>query len=494
MKRIGTATLRTKLTVWYVLVLGTVVLLYAAATSAALFFYLRHELDERLVQSIEEVEGQLTRTSDGKVMLGRETRDPDADAKEDRLIEIQALDGILLYRNQLLGGQRLGGAPLPGEGRNGYSERSARLPNGTPIRLASRIHQLGSTGVLIRLGESEEPLLTEFRDMFIVLLLGLPVALIVAGLGGYALARRALAPLDAMGKRAETITANNLNERLPIENPADELGQLARVFNDTLARLEQSFEQLRRFTADASHELRTPLTAIRSVGEVGLQKEGDIYYYRDIIGSMLEEANRLTQLVDSLLTMSRADAGTLRLNRRTWQLLDLVRESISFLDVLADEKAQSLSIQGHDNIFVTVDRLILRQALVNLVDNALKYSPAGGAVFVRVGSYTNEAFIEVEDNGPGIAAEHHSKIFDRFYRIDKARSREAGGTGLGLAITKWAVQVHGGRIEVESELGKGALFRIRLPLAESDTSFQQKHAQPARSFTTEHFSKILEKQ
>lgn len=465
MKGFGGATIRTKLTLWYVLVLGAVVLGYAAGASAALFFYLRHELDESLAQNIETVEGLLTWTPDGKIRLGNEARDPDSDAEEDRLIEVQSLSGALLYRNAVLGNRSMGGAALPGEGRQGYSLRSSRLTDGTRIRLASRVHQLGSTPVLIRLGESEEPLLRELRQMLAILLLGLPVALGIAAFGGYALARRALAPVDAMARRAEKITAEHLNERLPIENPRDELGQLARVFNDTLASLEQSFEQLRRFTADASHELRTPLTAIRSVGEVGLRRPGDASYYRDVIGSMLEEANRLTRLVDSLLALSRADAGTIQLNRTELRLLDLARESAELLEVLADEKGQSLSVTGDESVRVIADRLILRQALVNLVDNALKYSPVGGAVSVRVRSEARrEAIVEIRDNGPGIAPEHQSKIFDRFYRVDKARSRGAGGAGIGLAISRWAVEANGGRIEVESEIGKGALFRVRLPL------------------------------
>lgn len=465
MTGIGAATLRTRLTVWYVLVLGAVVLLYAGGASAVLFFYLRHELDESLVQNIETVEGLLARTPDGKVRLGNARNDPDAAATDDRLIEIRTLDGALLYRSGNLGDQSLGGAALPGEGRNGYSERSFRLANGTGIRLASRVHQLGSSPVLIRLGESEEPLQKEFRQMLVILLLGLPLALAIAAVGGYALARRALAPVDLMARRAEKITAERLHDRLPIENPRDELGQLARVFNDTLGRLEQSFEQLRRFTADASHELRTPLTAIRSVGEMGLRRKGDASYFHDIIGSMLEEANRLTRLVDSLLTMSRADAGAIQLHPADLRLIDLAREAAELLQVLADEKGQNLSVIGDEKVVVAADRLILRQALINLVDNALKYSPIGGNVSVRVRSDAKrDAIVEIQDDGPGIAPEHRVRIFDRFYRVDKARSREAGGAGLGLAITRWAVEVNGGRIEVESEIGKGALFRVYLPL------------------------------
>jgi len=299
-------------------------------------------------------------------------------------------------------------------------------------------------------------------------LLGLPVALAVAGFGGYRLARRALAPLDSMACRAEQITAERLGERLPVENPHDELGHLARVFNDTLARLERSFDQLQRFTADASHELRTPLTTIRTVGEVGLQKEGNAEHYRDTIGSMLEEVNRLTGLVDDLLTISRADAGHIQLRLTNISVLDLARESAALLEVLAEEKSQHLIVDGEGSPVVNGDRLILRQALVNLIDNAVKHSPAGARISIRVESRIgNEAVVEVHDSGPGIDSEHQSRVFDRFYRVDKARSRDAGGAGLGLSIAKWAVEVNGGRIELESEKNKGCTFRIRLPLAQA---------------------------
>jgi heavy metal sensor kinase len=266
-----------------------------------------------------------------------------------------------------------------------------------------------------------------------------------------------------MAKRAAVITADHLNDRLVIANPDDELGQLGVAFNATLARLESSFDQLKRFTADASHELRTPLTAIRSVGEVALQQQGDAERYRDTIGSMLEETNRLTRLVDSLLTMSRADAGRIQLNSSEIGLLDLAREAAALLDVLAEEKEQAVQIAGDATLKILADRTILRQAVVNLIDNAVKYSPVQGNIQIRVTGDGNDALVEVEDSGPGIPAEHRSRIFERFYRIDKARTRADGGTGLGLSIAQWAVAAHGGTIEVQCESGVGSLFRIRLP-------------------------------
>src|SRR5229473_4554091 len=191
-----------------------------------------------------------------------------------------------------------------------------------------------------------------------------------------------------------------------------------------------SFDQLRRFTADASHELRTPLTAIRSVGEVALQEQKRPAEYRDVIGSMLEEVDRLTRLVESLLTLSRADAGHLQLQRMDMSLLALTREASSMVEVLAEEKGQRIDIDGDGSLIVSGDRLILRQAIVNLLDNAIKYSPLGSRILVRVESGGDkQVFLDVVDQGPGIPDEHQPHVFDRFYRVDQARTRQWGGAG-----------------------------------------------------------------
>jgi heavy metal sensor kinase len=460
---------RTRLTFWYVAVLTTVLLLYVGGASAFLFLNLRRQLDRTLDDEVESVEGRLSFTPEGQLKLAPNSRDERELPGPRDYIDIRSLDGRVLFRNEPLEG------PItPAEGKDGYSERSSRLRDGTRVRLASRRHEMGNHTVLIRLALSEEPLWRNFLGLLSVLVLGLPLALLVAGLGGYALARRALSPLGVMARRAEQITAERLSDRLPIENPDDELGHVARVFNGTLARLERSFEQLQRFTADASHELRTPLTAIRSVGEVGLQNEGSAAYYRDIIGSMLEETNRLTRLVDSLLTISRADAGQIELHRVEVSLLDLVRESTSLLEVLAEEKSQRLVVDGDPETVVFVDRHLLKQAFVNLLDNAVKYSPTGGTIWVQVETtVADRAVVQVTDSGAGIPEAHRMKVFDRFYRVDKARSTELPGAGLGLSIVKWAVEANGGEIELEGAQGKGAVFRIKLPAAKVRT-----HAKP----------------
>ena len=456
---------RTRLTLWYVGVLSAVLGVFVVGTSGFLFLNLRSELDRNTIQDLETMEGLLNFAPDGTVRLSTDDHD-DHEEEYARFMEVRSPDGALLYRNKNLAGNALGGAQEPGEGEGSYSERSARLPDGTRIRLVSRSHTIGDRRVLIRLAHSEEPLWRELTDLVWVLLVGFPVALAFAGFGGYGLARRALAPLGAMARQAQQVTAERLSERLPVDNPEDELGQLARVFNETLARLERSFDQLRRFTSDASHELRTPLTAIRTVGEVALQKGGDVAYHRDIIGSMLEEATRLTRLVDSLLMISRADAGQVQLHLTNFALLDLARESAALLNVLAEEKSQDVVVEGEEGITVCADRLILRQALVNLIDNAVRYSPVSGTIRVRIAkSAAGEAIVEVRDSCSGIELEHQARVFDRFYRIGRDRSRDSGGAGLGLSIAKWAVEANAGRIDVESQPDKGCTFRIRFPLA-----------------------------
>jgi heavy metal sensor kinase len=286
--------------------------------------------------------------------------------------------------------------------------------------------------------------------------------------GGYLLAGRVLAPVGAMADKAREITAESLAERLPVDNSEDEFGRLATVFNDTLSRLQGAFERLRRFTADASHELRTPLTAMRSVGEVALRKPLDASAYRDVIGSMLEEVDRLTRLVESLLTLTRADSGKIQLTPENFDLKALAGNVIDQLRVLADEKQQDLTLRAPSAIHATGDSALLRQALTNLIHNAIKYTPHGGAISVELkAANSGQAIIEVRDSGPGSPAAHRDRIFDRFYRVDASRSREEGGVGLGLAIARWAIEANGGRIRLASDRGSGSVFQVLLPRADN---------------------------
>lgn len=310
--------------------------------------------------------------------------------------------------------------------------------------------------------DPEERLQQQLREILVVLGLGLPMVVALAGVGGYVLARRALAPIDHLAAEARRITADRLHQRLSVPNEQDEIGRLAAVINDTFARLDASFGQLRRFTADASHELRTPLAVIRGIGEMGLRETRTPAEYKDAIGSMLEEVDRLTRLVDTLLRLSRGDAGTVRLSREIVDLGDLARDVAASLGILAEERQQRLEVAAGAKVRVSADRLVLRDAITNVVDNAIKYSPSGSTIEMRIEADAVDATLSVTDEGPGIPAEHRERIFDRFYRIDEGRSRGSGGAGLGLAIAKWAVEANGGRLSLASS-GSGSVFQITLP-------------------------------
>ena len=306
----------------------------------------------------------------------------------------------------------------------------------------------------------------QVAEVLIVLVSGLPIVIGLAGVAGYLMARRALAPIDHLAAEARRMSADRLHERLAVPNRHDEIGRLAAVFNDALTRIEASFEQLRRFTADASHELRTPLSVIRGIGELGLREERAASEYQDAISSMLEEVDRLTRLVDTLLRLSRGDAGTVKLSPESIKLADLARDVSASLQVLAEERGQRIQLGLNAAPSVVADRLVLREALTNIVDNAIKHGPAKSTITMTIDVVGAHAHLSVKDEGPGIPAGHRDRIFTRFYRIDEGRSREMGGTGLGLAIAKWAVEANGGQLALASG-DAGTVFSIILPLNRS---------------------------
>jgi heavy metal sensor kinase len=461
--KLSPSNVRSRLTLWYVGVLAALLVAYGAASLFFLFLSMREQVDHNLLEDMETVEGQIATEPDGSLTL-RLHHGEEGDPGLHRFVEIWSSEGKLLYRTPQLDGQALGGPPSQEAAKEDIAPVSERLPNGLRVRLASTPHHLDNSIVILRIAHNEKAMWRELREFATVLLIGLPLGVLLAGFGGYALARKALAPIDAMTSETEKISAEDLGARLPIKNQEDELGRLGAVLNAMLARLQGAFEQLRRFTADASHELRTPLTAIRSVGEVALQEPKGPEEYRDVIGSMLEEVDRLTRLVESLLVLSRADANHVQLHRADTSLLSVAEEAASTLEVLAEEKRQTIDVEGDRDLVVSADRLILRHAIINLLDNAIKYSPAESSILLRVHpGQGNTAILDVIDQGTGIPAEHQPYVFDRFYRVDKARSRDWGGAGLGLSITRWAVEAHGGNVTLTHTEGRGTTFRISLP-------------------------------
>jgi heavy metal sensor kinase len=425
--RLRPPSVRARLTLWHAGVLALVVCVF----SAGIVFFVRarlyRALDQQIAQDLTTVEK----------VYREETGD---------LGELAHRMGITLFEVM--------------EGGTVIYRTAGWPPNGTtPYRMGRVV----DASHRITVARDERVLRQTLWTLAVILTMGIPAAIGLALGGGYFLAGRVLAPVGTMAETARKITAESLTARLAVENPHDEFGRLASVFNDTLARLQEAFEQLRRFTADASHELRTPLTAVRSVGEVALQRPLTAQGYREVIGSMLEEVDHLTRLVENLLTLTRAESGRIPLTFDVVDLGELAVTVAESLRVLAEEKEQTLTIETVAPVNADCDPVILRQGLMNLLDNAIKYTPNNGAIRVVVSAAPGEAAIAVTDTGPGISARHRERIFERFYRVDDGRSRDTGGIGLGLAIARWAVEANGGRIEVDSEEGKGSVFRIVLP-------------------------------
>jgi heavy metal sensor kinase len=461
---------RHRLTLWYVGVFGLVLLLFILAATILQYWQLTRQMYHAEIQDIETAEGLLAFAPDGRLILHEEYHNhPQSILLLDRYMEVLTPEGRVLLRNDKLQGQDLGGPPFPDEGLSSYHQRRISLADGTRLLLISHIHAIGTQPLLIRLAYSSAPIEHGVLQFLVLLLLAVPPALLLAGVAGYRMARKALEPLDKMALRAETITANDLDQRLPVDNPNDELGRMARVLNELLHRLQNSFEMLKRFTADASHELRTPLSSIRSVGEVGLQRQHTAEEYRDTIGSMLEEVTRLTEMVDGLLSISRADAGQVVLHRTTFSALGLTREVVALLGLLAEEKGQQIQIEGDADLSVNADRALLHHGLANILQNAIKHGPGASRISILVAGVENYVDISVEDRGETIPEHLREKIFERFFRIDASRSRQAGGSGLGLAIAKWAIEVNGGSVSLQPGQDGGNLFLVRIPAASNQS-------------------------
>ncbi|MBN9522533.1 heavy metal sensor histidine kinase [bacterium] len=313
------------------------------------------------------------------------------------------------------------------------------------------------------------PLRDQETDLAVLtraVLLAIPVGLVASAGLAYVLARAALAPVDAFRRAADRITADRLHERLPAPNPEDELGKLAATVNAMIGRLERSFAEVKRFTADASHELRTPLTALRTEAEVALGGSPTADEFRSLVESTLEECGRMTRLTDQLLALAREDAGVAPPEPEPVDIGQLVSGVADTLRPLAEVKGVTFAAEAQAaGIVVHGNAVRLRQVTVNLIDNAIKYTPAGGSVRVVVGRSGDRAHLTIADTGIGIPPEHLPRVFERFYRVDKARSREMGGTGLGLSIARSIVAAHGGSIDLTSRAGAGTTAAVTLPLA-----------------------------
>ena len=317
------------------------------------------------------------------------------------------------------------------------------------------------TGVL-EVAQSEDDISDTLSQLLVIMIVAYPIALVVAGFGGLFLARRALAPVDEVSSLARRITSEDLGQRLNLRLPDDEVGRLARTFDEMIGRLDDAFRRQRRFTADASHELRTPLTVMRGQIDVALQMPRDAEAYRQVLREVNGEVDHLIRLTSSLLTMAHADAGQIPLAFEHVALADLVDGAMEQLSAIAGQQGVDLRRAPGPPVTVWADEDLLLQLLLNLLDNAIKYTPAGGRVTVGW-SPGERVEVWVRDTGEGIPEEHIPHLFDRFYRVDKARSRAEGGVGLGLAISRWIAEAHGGSMSVQSVPGKGSTFSVLVP-------------------------------
>ncbi len=289
--------------------------------------------------------------------------------------------------------------------------------------------------------------------------------MLISVIGGWFLAHKSLRPVDELTKTAKEITAQNLNRRLPTHHVNDELGRLTEQFNDMISRLQASFAQIQQFSADASHELRTPLTIMRGEIEVALRNQRLSKDSRELLNSINDELIRLSSIVESLMILVKSDTGRLVFNMQPIALDEFIGQLFEETKVLAEPKKIKVKLERNQPIQINGDAVRLKQLFLNLIDNALKYTPAHGQVTLTLEKKENDAVLAVKDNGIGIPRKDQSKIFNRFYRVDRSEENieDAGGSGLGLSIAKWITEAHNGFIEVKSREGKGSTFTVRLP-------------------------------
>ena len=445
---------RVRLTFGYACALALIL----AGSSLAVFLVVRanllHEVEERAEQELAGVQRELVERTFTEEEL--ETY------KFDERIAIGGRGSAVFASKPW----KTDGLPDPSGWESTPGSRRWESPEGKRYMIVVANVQNGGGTRPLFVAVDEGDVFEHLRTLGWVLLLLFPVAIAAALVGGWWLTGRLLAPVGAMADVAARIHADRLGDRLPIQDPHDEFGRLASAFNGTLARLEDAFARLQRFTTDASHELRTPLTALRSVGEVALQSPRFHEVSRETIVSMLEESRRLTELIDGLLLLTRESGEAYRLRFVPIDVREICGEVVELLRVLAEEKEQRLELDVDGALCVRGDRAVLRHSILNLADNAIRYTPRGGLIRVRArGAGDSEVQVEVADDGPGISPEHRDKVFERFYRIDPDRSRASGGAGLGLAIVRWAAELHGGRVALDSTPRTGSTFRLTLPRA-----------------------------
>lgn len=461
------SSLRLRLTLWYVFVLAVVLIIFSVVFYHVVRLNQYHAIETGLLASAEIIASKMENPT-GIISI-RSIQPGELPLQDEVFFQIMNVQGQILAHSENLGNFTLpvGAAALQAAFRDQSYVEYAELPSGAHVRLltqSTRLMVFGAINSIIQVAVSLDGVERNLGMLRFWLWMIVPAALLVTSLGGIFLAERLLRPLAQMNKSAREIGSRNLNQRLPVHTPHDELGRLATTLNELFDRLEKSFKNQQRFIADASHELRTPLAALRAETEVALRRARSPEEYVALLRSNLDEVQRLSRMAERLLFLTQSDAGQLPLHRESVQLDELCRRVVDKLGSLAQERGIQLSVHQAAPVAVPGDGELLEQLLVILVENALKYTPPAGQVELGCGQEQRQAWLRVQDTGSGISQEHLSHLFERFYRVDKARSRQLGGTGLGLSIAHSIVQAHQGQITAESQLGQGTAIHVRLPM------------------------------
>jgi heavy metal sensor kinase len=453
---------RFRLTLWYVALFSLLFVVFGIFLHGLLSKDLRTRLDQSLTSEANTT----------SALLEDELVEEKGDV---RLAATEAVAGLRLHGSRvgILQGSRLLASSAPVSQRESDAvvaagdspDRALALPQLGPngARAAThRLEALGRTFLIFSIAPLDS-IAADLQLVRQVIFLALPLLLGLAGIGGYLLATHSLAPLNWMAEQAREITGSNLNRRLEIGHAAEELAVLAASFNELLARLDQSFEAMRRFVADASHELRTPIAVIRGEADVALSHDRGAGEYKESLAIVLDESRRLSRLVDDLLNLARADAGRVKLDVHEFYFNDLLAECCRSMQTLAGASEVALECRSPGDVQFRGDEALLRRLLINLLDNAIRYTPPGGQVSAELEADPARVLIRISDTGVGIPPEAAPRVFDRFYRADKSRSRQDGGFGLGLAIVKWIAESHNGSVELTRNSGPGTTFTVTLP-------------------------------
>jgi heavy metal sensor kinase len=452
--------IRLKLTAWYVAILLASLSIFGVAAFFAMKKGIETSVDENLegqAAGIEELMGRVL--NEEPTRLRDELREHAELREQADFSQVCDEGGHWVYRSRLMASHEV---PVPAAASySAYNLVAGRLP----LRVMVREINAGGDRYRIQVAAPMDDFYDALdRFKWVVLLLS-PVVLIVASGGGYWLSRRALAPVDQITRAAQDINSNNLERRLDVPQSGDELQRLSQTLNSMLQRLETSFNRITQFTADASHELRTPLALMRTTTEVSLRTSQSVADYREAQQEVLAELEKTSSLVEKLMLLARADAGVETLQHTPVNLAECLHDACKDGKILADAKQLTFTeaIKSSE-LFVEGDSHALHRLFLILIDNAVKYTPTGGSITVGLMRNDTSVVAEFRDTGIGIGADDLPNIFERFYRADKARSREFGGVGLGLSIARWVAEAHRGSIEVHSTVGTGSVFRIRLPL------------------------------